>query len=188
MPPEDYTIRCIFKQNETQYINEVVPEIQRVTDELMDVRKRLTPFEFVTTMPRPTFDTVKQIVRLSQYLVFPGFFEEKQPASEINVRSGTSQHLSALYSVLYSAIAHSIRQEHMRHQGECANCTELARTIALDVLSKLPELRLTMASDVEATKEGDPAAGDYMDHAGPGCQRHGPLTFVFVRCRRGLHP
>jgi serine O-acetyltransferase len=162
-PPKKMNFGCVFKQNETNYLNDVVPLIQGVADDLMDVRKRLEPFEYVTIMPRPTFDTVKHIIRLCQFLIFPGFFEDRQPASEINVRSGTIQHLSALYSVLYNAVAHSIRHEHMRHHGECANCTELARTIALDVIKKIPSLRLILASDVEATKEGDPAAGDFMD-------------------------
>ncbi|MDR2406433.1 MAG: serine acetyltransferase [Deltaproteobacteria bacterium] len=158
-----FRAQCIFQQDEERYKNEVVPRIQGVADELMEVRKELTPFEYVTVMPRPTFVTVKQIIRLAQFLIFPGFFEEKQPASEINVRSGISQHLSALYSVLYNGIAHSIRHEHMRNRGECANCTDLAQTIALDVITKLPQMRLILASDVEATKEGDPAAGGFMD-------------------------
>jgi serine O-acetyltransferase len=161
--PKDAAFRCVFKQNETQYNREVAPAIKEVTDDLMEVRKDLQPFEYVTVMPRPTFETVGQIISLCQYLIFPGFFEERQPASEINVRAGTSQHLSALYALLYNSVAHAIRHQHLRHQGDCENCTELAQAISLDLLRKLPGLRLILASDVEATKEGDPAAGDYMD-------------------------
>ncbi|MDR2340491.1 MAG: serine acetyltransferase [Deltaproteobacteria bacterium] len=161
--PSDFGPRCIFKQDEARYTHEVVPRIKAVTDELMEVRKGLQAFEYVTILPRPTFETVELICQLVRFVIFPGFFESRQPASEFNVRSGTSQHLSHLYSVLYNEVAHAIRHEHMRHHGECANCTELAQDIALDILGKLPALRLILASDVEATKVGDPAAGDYLD-------------------------
>jgi serine O-acetyltransferase len=160
---DDPRYKCVFQQEEVDYALEVVPLIQDVTNRLMDLRAGLRPFEYVTILPRPTFQTVAEIVRLTQCLIFPGFFEEDQPQSEINVRPVVSQHLSSLYSLLYNAVAHSIRHEHMRHRGECANCAELAQNIALGVLDKFPELRMILASDVEATKEGDPAAGDYLD-------------------------
>jgi serine O-acetyltransferase len=95
--------------------------------------------------------------------MFPGFFEDRQPASDINVRFVTGQHLSNLYSILSGEIAYAIRHDHMRRGGECTGCTTLAREIAVEVCDSLPGLRRLMASDVAATMEGDPAAGDQVD-------------------------
>jgi serine O-acetyltransferase len=155
--------RCRFRAAEEEYRREVVPALERAAQGLMEVRAGLSGFEYVTSMPRPSFARVGAILRLGRYLMFPGFFEDRQPASEINVRFITGQHLSNLYSLLSGEIAFAIRHDHMRRGGECTDCTDLARRIALEVCDSLPGLREVMASDVLATMEGDPAAGDQVD-------------------------
>ncbi|MDR1165630.1 MAG: serine acetyltransferase [Deltaproteobacteria bacterium] len=154
---------CEYKTQEEGYVAEVVPVLKAVCDELMDVRRKLPGFEYVTTMPRPGFRDVAKLVNISRYLLFPGFFEKRQPASEINVKYSIGQHLTSLYRLLSLEIYHAIRHHHLRHRRECTHCKKISRSIALGIIKKLPHLRKVLASDVEATKEGDPAAGDHLD-------------------------
>jgi serine O-acetyltransferase len=161
--PADRNQKCIFREAEEEYRREVVPALEKAARSLMGVRDSLAPFEYVTSMPRPSFANVGKVLQLGRLLMFPGFFEDRQPSSELNVRFVTGQHLSNLYSVLSSEIAYAIRHDHMRRGGECSDCTSLARKIALELCDSLPSLRRLVASDVEATMEGDPAAGDQVD-------------------------
>ncbi|MDR2460652.1 MAG: serine acetyltransferase [Deltaproteobacteria bacterium] len=161
--PTDEYQTCEYRLEEEDYVNDVVPVIETVTTQLLEIRADLKSFEYVTTMPRPSFKAVERIFTLGRFLIFPGFFEERQPASEINVKFSIGQHLTALYSLLAEEIAHAIRHDHMRHQKDCTHCNQLARKIALEFLQKLPLLRTILASDVLATREGDPAAGGNLD-------------------------
>ncbi|MDR3155450.1 MAG: serine acetyltransferase [Deltaproteobacteria bacterium] len=161
--PTDRNQKCSFREAEEKYRRDVVPALEEAASGLMDVRASLAAYENVTAMPRPSFAQVGRILQLGRFLMFPGFFEDRQPASEINVRFVTGQHLSNLFSVLSGEIAFAIRHDHLRRGGDCSNCTELSQEIALEVARALPTLRAVMASDVEATLEGDPAAGDQAD-------------------------
>ncbi|MDR2352518.1 MAG: serine acetyltransferase [Deltaproteobacteria bacterium] len=161
--PTDKYEKCEYQLEELGYVREVVPVIERVTQELLDVRAELPAFEYVTTLPRPSFQGVERLINIYRFLIFPGFFESRQPASEINVKFSIGQHLTALYTLLTEEIYHAIRHDHLRHQKECTHCKPLSREIALNILKTLPHLRKVLASDVVATKEGDPAAGDHLD-------------------------
>ncbi|MDR2613404.1 MAG: serine acetyltransferase [Deltaproteobacteria bacterium] len=161
--PTDKAQKCSFRETEEEYRLTVVPALERAAQDLMEVRGSLRAYEHVACMPRPSFAGVKRILSLGRRLMFPGFFERRQPASELNVRYLASQQLSSLYSALSSEIAVAIRHDHMRRGGECVGCAERSRDIALEVCGSLSALRAVMASDVEATLEGDPAAGDQAD-------------------------
>jgi serine O-acetyltransferase len=161
--PTDSDQKCTFKEAEEEYRADVAPALEKAVRGLMDVRAGLAGFEHVSAMPRPSFASVRRILRLGRLLMFPGFFEDRQPASEMNVKFVTGQHISNLYSALQSEISYAIRHDHMRRGGDCFGCARTARDIALEVCDSLPALREVMASDVLATMEGDPAAGDQVD-------------------------
>jgi serine O-acetyltransferase len=161
--PTEKLRKCGFREAEEEYRTLVVPALERAARGLMDVRASLPAYEHVACMRRPSFAGVRRILSLGRRLMFPGFFELRQPASELNVRHLASQQLSGLYSALSEETATAIRHDHMRRGGQCVDCAERSRDIALEVCARLPELRRVMASDVEATLEGDPAAGDQAD-------------------------
>jgi serine O-acetyltransferase len=63
--------------------------------------------------------------------------------------------------MLSEQITHSIRHECFRYDLPCSECEEQGQKIALALLESIPDLRKTLATDVRAVFDGDPAAKSY---------------------------
>ena len=59
---------------------------------------------------------------------------------------------------LAELIAHNIRHDCLRYHQSCSGCESRGHSIALEMMDAVPEIRQTLASDVRAAFEGDPAA------------------------------
>jgi len=69
------------------------------------------------------------------------------------------QTISDLFDMLSLQINHSIRHDCFRYNKPCnIDCDEQVYNKALDLLESVPVIRQTLATDVRATFEGDPAA------------------------------
>jgi len=60
--------------------------------------------------------------------------------------------------MLSEQIAHSIRHECFRYDLPCTECEEQGQKFALTLLESIPSIRKILATDVQATYIGDPAA------------------------------
>ena len=154
---------CEYEKAELKFQNEDAPGLEEITETLASMRSELPAFEYVTSVPRPTFQAARQIIRLCQQILFPGFFEPQQPTTDLGVKFSIGQILSRLFSLLSTQICASIRHDHIRYQSPCYNCHDQGRQLAMDFLRQLPDLRRILAADVLAAKEGDPAAGNHLD-------------------------
>jgi serine O-acetyltransferase len=154
---------CEFEKAEIRFHDEDAPILDDLTERLAAMRPELPAFEYVTSVPRPTFQSARQIIRLCQQLLFPGFFEPQQPTTDLGVKFSIGQTLRRLFALLATQICASIRHDHIRYRNPCVNCHDQGRQSAMEFLKGLPELRRTMAADVLAAKEGDPAAGNHLD-------------------------
>jgi serine O-acetyltransferase len=156
-------INCEYEKAELKFQNEDAPSLEDVTETLSAMRRELPLFEYVTSVPHPTFQAAHQIIRLCQQIVFPGFFEPQQPTTDLGVKFSIGQILTRLFQLLSAQISASIRHSHVRYDCPCVNCHDQGRLIAMEFIRKLPDLRRVMALDVLAAKEGDPAAGNFLD-------------------------
>ncbi len=129
---------------------------------LMRLRRGLAAFEHVSQVPKPSFEAAKELIILAQQLLFPGFFSPR-PVTELNIEYHTGQILCVLYDKLSREVATAIRHDCRRYNHDCTDCQERGRAIALEVCREIPRLRELLATDVAATREGDPAAGDHYD-------------------------
>lgn len=112
--------------------------------------------------PLPSGVTLQEIIEISRSILFPGFYGK------------ATLHLSTLeYHLGVSAQRlHQLLTEQI-HAGLCfsgileKNVTEQeenherAERIATDLISRLPEIRQILATDVEAAYNGDPAAESF---------------------------
>lgn len=112
--------------------------------------------------PLPSGVTLQEIIEISRSILFPGFYGK------------ATLHLSTLeYHLGVSAQRlHQLLTEQV-HAGLCfsgileKNVTEQeenherAERIATDLISRLPEIRQILATDVEAAYNGDPAAESF---------------------------
>jgi serine O-acetyltransferase len=100
---------------------------------------------------------VVDLIERFRELLFPGYFS-KEPVDPANMKYYLGQTVSLLYDRLAEQIAHHIRHDCLRYHQSCSQCDEAGQVKALQVLESIPEIRTILATDVEATYEGDPAA------------------------------
>jgi serine O-acetyltransferase len=107
----------------------------------------------------PSRDAVIELLTLIRELVFPGYFGKQ------NLTAKTLEtHVSALVTIitdkLMEQVTNAIRHQAKRRGEECPDCDSTAQAIVHEFLGTIPTLRATLATDVQAAFDGDPAAGD----------------------------
>jgi len=161
MPSPKNTPVCLQQSNLEQH-HEASTVLNSTVKKLLGLRKRLAPLEHVSQVATPSFVAAKDLLKLTQQLLFPGFFSPR-PVTELNISHHTGQILYVFYEQLSREIAIAIRHDCRRYNHDCSDCQERGRNIALEVVGRLPALRELLATDVAAAMEGDPAAGDHAD-------------------------
>ena len=111
--------------------------------------------------PLPSAHALQAIIELVRAIIFPGYFGN----STINSRTVTYHigvNIERLFDLLTEQILAGLC---FTGSEENSGCTELQREeaslIAAKLISRLPELRKLLATDVEAAYNGDPAAKSF---------------------------
>ncbi|MCD7972318.1 MAG: serine acetyltransferase [Candidatus Azobacteroides sp.] len=132
--------------------------IQDTVEQLSGGEHYLSPCFFKQNgQPLPSEKKLKEIVQLTRSVLFPGYFGNSRiNAHTIRYSIGIST--ERIYELLCNQI----------HAGLCFECCydeelfsgnrKKAQDLAASFIAKLPELRLSLETDVEATYNGDPAA------------------------------
>lgn len=111
--------------------------------------------------PLPSGRDLEEIIDLSRSILFPGFY------GDFNVKQGTVKYhigvnMERLHKLLTRQVMAGLQFNADCHCAQPAEAQELCRqnasVIAMTVLSRYPEIRRKLSSDVEAAFEGDPAA------------------------------
>lgn len=107
----------------------------------------------------PSWKTLSKIVELSRAILFPGYFGKSSVHSRtVNYHIGVN--VEEVFRMLSGQIQAGLcfgaaNCESLSHESPCS---ENATRIAADFISRLPEIRRILATDVEAAYFGDPAA------------------------------
>ncbi len=107
--------------------------------------------------PIPSEGYVVDMIEKFRDLLFPGFFS-REPLDPANMKYSLGRTVSVLYDSLSEQIIHHIRHDCLRYHQSCSQCEESGQSKALQMLESIPEIRRILATDVQATYEGDPAA------------------------------
>jgi serine O-acetyltransferase len=102
----------------------------------------------------PSQESVNEIARECMHLLFPGYFEESR-ISKRDVPAMVEATLARIGGRLEVEIQKSLR---FAQDPDPAN---RARSLAMEALGRLPDLRKAIRTDVEAAYRGDPAARSY---------------------------
>ena len=100
--------------------------------------------------PLPSIDSVSEIVALTRAVIFPGFFGNSN-VTGANLKYHIGLNVERLYELLNEQVA----------AGLCLTnekCNVKSENISVEYISRLPELRRILATDVQATYFADPAA------------------------------
>ncbi|MBR5988990.1 MAG: serine acetyltransferase [Prevotella sp.] len=114
-----------------------------------------------TEAPLPSVEQVKQIVALVKSIIFPDYFNRRQP-DETQRSYYIGVHMEELLTLLTKQIAHGLQF--------CEDCEAIrtkeqvyteAERLALTFIDTLPEIKRQLYTDVEAMFDNDPAAPNY---------------------------
>ncbi len=111
--------------------------------------------------PLPSVEQVKQIVSLVKMIIFPDYFNKRQPDETIRSYN-IGVHMEELQRLLVKQIAHGLQFcEDCEHISTKQQVYEEAERLALEFINELPEIKRLLYTDVQAMYDNDPAAPNY---------------------------
>jgi serine O-acetyltransferase len=105
-------------------------------------------------------ENVYRVLHNLRSALFPGVYE-KYPIDEskVNILIGNNIRIAAMeLSDLIESVLVNRCQKEERNSKECRDCKDNANEITIEFIKKLPEIRVTVSSDIQAAYNGDPAA------------------------------
>ena len=114
-----------------------------------------------TEAPLPSVEMVKQIVALVKNIIFPDYFNQRQPDETLRSYN-IGVHMQELHRLLIKQIAHGLQF--------CEDCKNMrtkqevyaeAERLALAFIDTLPEMKRVLYTDIQAMFDNDPAAPNY---------------------------
>jgi serine O-acetyltransferase len=114
-------------------------------------------FHHVAFEPIPSREAVIDIIDRMRELLFPGYFTRER-IDPVNLRYSMGRAGSVLFDLLAEQICRSIRHDCFRYDQECRHCETTGHDLALAMMGSIPDIQRTLADDVAAAYDGDPAA------------------------------
>ena len=104
-------------------------------------------------------NTIIEVITLLRELLFPGYFGRQNLASEA-IQYHVGDLLVEIRNLLYEQIEGALRHTARRGNSTHTDFAARAREVVHEFLATIPRLRAVLATDVQATFDGDPAAAD----------------------------
>ena len=131
----------------------------------VDLLSRLTETEVrmmpATEAPLPSVEKVKQIVALVKNIIFPDYFNKRQPNETIRSYN-IGVHMQELQRLLRKEIAHGLQ---FCEDCDCiktkAQIYQEAERLTMEFIDTLPEMKRVLYTDIQAMFDNDPAAPNY---------------------------
>jgi serine O-acetyltransferase len=152
------------KKTGTDICKTDVAAVKRMKARLPEITERIIAqcqsdecYTHIDYEPIPDEAFVTDIIEKFREILFPGYFSRGK-LDPANMKYSLGQSVSVLYDMLAEQIAHHVRHDCLRYDLPCTECEQSGQAKALTVLEAIPEIRQMLATDVQATYEGDPAA------------------------------
>lgn len=139
-------------------INEAVRRNVTLLSKYLENEVSMLP---ATEAPLPSVESVKRIVTLVKSIIFPDYFQKRQPDEAIRSYF-IGVHMEELMTLLTKQIAHGLQFcEDCKNIRTKAEVYDEAERLALLFLDELPEIKRLLYTDVQAMFDNDPAAPNY---------------------------
>ena len=149
--------QCQTARTQAQRVREALPG---VVDELVHSCRSADLFSHVGPEPIPSREASVELIDRIRRLLFPGYFTGSR-LDDLNLPYAVGQETTVVFDLLARQITLAVRHECLRYNRPCSQCEERGQQEALAFLTSLPRLQQTLATDVRAAYEGDPAAKSY---------------------------
>lgn len=147
----------------------------RNSGEISKTIKQLSEFDMLKGLcheqmesyPMPSAAVLEEVISLCRSVIFPGYFGNAS-ITRLNLSFHIGVNIERLHSLLVSQIQAGLCFTIKKNNGEKEDCNEIADSAdittvaekkATEFISSLPGIREILATDVQATFDGDPAAG-----------------------------
>ncbi|MBQ3361534.1 MAG: hypothetical protein IJG46_05320, partial [Prevotella sp.] len=128
-----------------------------------------------TEAPLPSVEMVKKIVALVKNIIFPDYFNMRQPDEAIRSYY-IGVHMEELHRLLTKQIAHGLQFcEDCFHSK--ADVYNEAERLSLKFIDALPEIKRLLYTDVQAMFDNDPEYGFETSFVKTGVMRNQRKTF-----------
>ncbi|MBW7457542.1 serine O-acetyltransferase [Paenibacillus sepulcri] len=107
----------------------------------------------------PNRDSIIEIIHLLRGLLFPGYFG-KQKLSDATIEYHIGDMLINIHEKLHEQLSCVLKLQESQDGDLCPDIGKKSDEIIYAFLSKIPELRTVLATDVQAAFDGDPSAKD----------------------------
>ena len=138
--------------------NEILLKNVRLLSVMGDHERGMMP---QTEAPLPSVEKVKQIVTLVKNIIFPDYFNKRQPDEDIRSYY-IGVHMQELVRLLTKQIAHGLQ---FCEDCECIQTRDdvyrEAGRLTMAFIDALPEIKRLLYTDVQAMFDNDPAAPNY---------------------------
>ena len=131
-------------------------ELLTVTERLLDTYTSCSRLNHLGHQPLPSREGIAAIVEDLAELLYPGYGRKQNlHAGNIHYHVGTL--VDSLHDALTEQISRALRHE-LCDDSPHTDFSKLGQTKAVELLRRLPGVRVTLEQDVEAAFRGDPAA------------------------------
>jgi len=151
-PPGDD--RCVVDMEVSEEYRCQLPQL---IDEIVKTCKKENSISHYDAALIPSRESVIEILEDLKDLLFPGYFR-RQELDSYSLSYHVGNEVNRIFDKLSLQISRSIRHECRRLRSLCTRCLDRGQKEALIFLKKIPMLRETLAGDVQAAYDGDPAA------------------------------
>lgn len=122
--------------------------------------------------PLPSAKVLEEIIDLSRAILFPGFYGHSSVNSH-TIKYQIGVNVERLHKLLtqqiLAGLCFAAGNEELQNDSPCGCtegkdaviCIETAASLATKLIERLPDIRQTLATDVEAAYNGDPAASSF---------------------------
>lgn len=149
---------CKTETDSTLWVKAKLPElINSVIDNCQDDQDCFVHIDYE---PIPSKEHVIAIIENLMEVLFPGYYNRER-IDPLNLKYYLGKTVSRLFTLLSEQISCSIRHDCRKYNIPCSDCVSRGHFIAISVIESVPSIRKTLALDVKAAYEGDPAAKSY---------------------------
>jgi serine O-acetyltransferase len=149
--------QCKAEVAATEQYREEIPDI---VNGLVTSCKRGDCFEHISPEPLPSREAVIDVIERARRILYPGYFIRSR-VDNVNLGYYFGQEATAFFEAFSEQITLSIRHECLRYNHPCTHCEEKGQEEAVEFMRHTSRLRSSLAMDVRAAYQGDPAAKGY---------------------------
>ncbi|RZW24661.1 MAG: serine acetyltransferase [Desulfobulbaceae bacterium] len=131
--------------------------IPEVVEKLMQSWSTKECYDHISPVSIPSHKAVINIIKQARRILFPGYFTSASLHAS-NLEYYIGKETTELYDKLSEQITMAIRHDCRRQERPCTNCEQRASELAYRFITTLPGIASTLAHDIRATLEGDPAS------------------------------